>query len=495
MNSHCPSRDNVLPTPRILFATNSERGQCGVFLATARALLCSNPHTDLHFASFAILQKDVEAISREALCEDPTATPIVFHSINAKTHTEVVTANIVASYGKAASFPTPAMTQSFSITTTMEAIRDICGFLLGWDGPEFMKLYDCLNDIIESVMPDLIIVDVLMTPAVTAAWNSGIPFSYLSPNSIKDAAGKSQSRFDLLFKYPALFSGFRYPVPWRLKPLNAFFVLYLLYRLLREPSLSTTKRFIEEKTGKPMKTLSDRGTDFACFKFFVSSLPEIDFPMSIPPYVVPCGPIIAEGPPIFEVDRQLAVWLSKGPTVYVNLGSLYKMSEERAEELAKALAETLTEVDKLQPDAPQMQVLWKLKKLGDYELAASGCTEYFYRLGDAPNNDRVRIVDWLVAPPISILRAGNIACSVHHGGANSYNEALLVEMLGIGLHGCRNTQPVFHSEELSRQLLRVLIGNGAKEMKMKALKLAAVCEQYGSGPKIAAEGILKLVAK
>ena len=36
----------------------------------------------------------------------------------------------------------------------------------------------------------------------------------------------------------------------------------------------------------------------------------------------------------------------------------------------------------------------------------------------------VRITDWLIAEPISILKSGGIVCSVNHGGANSYFEAV-----------------------------------------------------------------------
>lgn len=430
--------------PRILLATNSERGQCGVFLATARALLRADHHVDLHFASFANLQKDVEAISDDVVRGDPAAKRITFQTIDAKTHREVVTASIVAKYGKDAPFPTPAMCRPLSITTTMEALQDVCGFLLGWEGPEFMKVLDSFNDIIESAAPDLIIVDALMTPGVTAAWNSGIPFSYLSPNSIKEAAAKAQPRRDILFKHPAsvtetllliinnvlissyrLFSGFRYPVPWYLWPLNVFYLFYLVYCLAREPTLSATKKYVEEKTGKPMRTFRDRGNNLPDYvKFFVSSLPELDFPVTSAPYIVPCGPIVEEGPSISDSDPQLASWLARGPTIYVNLGSLYQMTEQQAEEFARALRMVLAEVDRSRPDARKMQVLWKLKKHGEYETASAQCKVYS-AFGMEMDHDRLHIVNWLDPPPISILRSGNVVCSVHHGGANSYNEAIL----------------------------------------------------------------------
>lgn len=85
----------------------------------------------------------------------------------------------------------------------MATIRDICSFLIGWDGPGFMEVYDSFNEIITLVAPDLIIVDLLMSPAISAAWNSGVRMSYLSPNSIKDFVGIYQPYLSFLWKYPA----------------------------------------------------------------------------------------------------------------------------------------------------------------------------------------------------------------------------------------------------------------------------------------------------
>lgn len=76
-----------------------------------------------------------------------------------------------------------------------------------------------------------------------------------------------------------------------------------------------------------------------------------------------------------------------------------------------------------------------------------------------------------------------------------YEYASRVEMLGIGIKGCQKYQPVFQASELSQRLLRVINGKDAEQMKSKALELAWVCKQHGSGPAKAAEGILKLATE
>jgi hypothetical protein len=46
-------------------------------------------------------------------------------------------------------------------------------------------------------------------------------------------------------------------------------------------------------------------------------------------------------------------------------------------------------------------------------------------LGREMDEDRVRVVGWLEAEPAAVLTTGRVVCSVHHGGANSYYEAVV----------------------------------------------------------------------
>jgi hypothetical protein len=78
---------------------------------------------------------------------------------------------------------------------------------------------------------------------------------------------------------------------------------------------------------------------------------------------------------------------------------------------------------------PDIQVLWKIQKRYSYE-------EIKFQDYGAPDeaineilaaelaSDQVRIVNWLKADPVSILGSGHIICSVHHGGSNTYHEAI-----------------------------------------------------------------------
>ncbi|PHH58385.1 hypothetical protein CDD80_2410 [Ophiocordyceps camponoti-rufipedis] len=188
-------------------------------------------------------------------------------------------------------------------------------------------------------------------------------------------------------------------------------------------------------------------------KTLVGSHPELDYPGLVPPHIIACGPIMRTAAAVAESDPELGAWLARGPTVYVNLGSLYSIDEEQALEMARALAVVLGEGGR--------QVLWKLKRMGEYGVGEAG-DGVFDALAGVIGDERVRVVvDWLEAEPLSILASGHVVCSVHHGGANSFYEAVVtgvpqvvlpqwtdtydyaerVELLGIGRLGNRSTMP------------------------------------------------------
>jgi hypothetical protein len=154
------------------------------------------------------------------------------------------------------------------------------------------------------------------------------------------------------------------------------------------------------------------------------ALPEIDFPMpNIPDNVVGCGPIVLPAPPVSESDPDLASWLEKGAsTVLIYLGSHIVSNPNAAMEIAKGLRLVLDRF-------PETQFLWKLK------FNWTEADEFYQILAPEIKSGQVRIPNWLVADPVSILDSGKIICSVNHGGANSFYEVcrfvLRISQLGL----------------------------------------------------------------
>lgn len=204
-------------------------------------------------------------------------------------------------------------------------------------------------------------------------------------------------------------SGFPYPLPWSYLPAN----IYLIYRFLR--SRRQNDRLLQlsryrQACGLPGK-IPCMFEGFGDAHILLPSTPAIDYDFFVPPHVTPCGPIIQPYEPLAETDPALHAWLQQGPTVLINLGSHIVADQRLAAEFAISIKTLLDR-------RPDVQILWKLKTKAD--------------LGDALNvisseieKKRVWVEQWLPAQPIAILTAGNVVCMVHHGGSNSYHEAIL----------------------------------------------------------------------
>ncbi|KAF3484013.1 diacylglycerol o-acyltransferase [Arthroderma uncinatum] len=420
-------------SPRILLISNVERGQCNVFLATARAILHADPNVDLHFASFPALEAEIQSISDDAKRTNASTKPISWHSIAGQTHGEAVSAAIA-------------------------------------------KLYPGEDE--EKTL-------------------------FKTPNLARPLS--------------TLMSGISFPIPWHRVPLNIFFYFYTLRTIATDRGLRGVLQHVTKALGRPARTVRDvinskgPGTPTV----FVNTLPELDFPwLPCPPHVIASGPIVRRVQPISEADPELADWLSGSPTIFINLGTHTKLTEAKAAEFATALNMSLNTMDDRHPSSRPLQILWKLQKAGEYDATASGSRIYSI-LKDKIESNRMRITSWLTAEPLAILQTGNIACFIHHGGANSYNEAVLngvphvvlpswtdcyeyaqrVEYHGIGRIGARKQVPQVEASELSRELLTVLDGEETKSIKRKAQELAAICKEKGDGADAVAYKMLELAKK
>jgi hypothetical protein len=216
-------------------------------------------------------------------------------------------------------------------------------------------------------------------------------------------------RDSLLILSRRAFTGFQFPVPRKLILTNIFLSFRLGYHLVTSPVLKAKRRFLEEKGIKNPIELSFVVKDIPVL---ASTIKEANFPMDFyPPYLTFCGPIAIRRTPAADQDIETVAWLKQAPTILINLGSLFAYNKERARIMANAIGIFLTGTD--------VQVLWKLKKLGEYG------DEVFSSAQPYVDSGRLRIETWLKADPIALLETGHIVLLVHHGGANTYHEALL----------------------------------------------------------------------
>lgn len=130
------------------------------------------------------------------------------------------------------------------------------------------------------------------------------------------------------------------------------------------------------------------------------------------PDVHAVGPMVISTTPAAQQDPELAAWVSQAPTVIFNLGTVQRYTEASASAVAEALSDVLNKTD--------VQVIWKLKKDAQQDFGDG----FLAPLQTHIASGRARVTSWIAVDPSALLETGNIALSVHHGGANLYFETI-----------------------------------------------------------------------
>ncbi|KAF6802332.1 udp-glucoronosyl and udp-glucosyl transferase family protein [Colletotrichum musicola] len=494
------------PVRKILMLTNSEYGQANVFLATARSMLETDPTVEIHIASFKAIKPAVTETAAAIAHDNPHATPIQFHEIDGMSSLEAWFEN-----------PDVGVSRLLEMAPTLCTRPTILSILsrasMPYTGTQLVRNCREVRRIVEEVRPDLAVVDNLFTPGLTVVRQMGVRFVILSPNTLKEFAAPLQPWAAFLWKYPCVGTAFPFPVPWYLIPLNIFYIFVFVFFMIFDGRARETRKHLTDETGA---RIFDQGELITAppkdLKMLVASSPDLDFPLKyIPENVIPCGPIVKSVASVGDVDPELHNWLARGPTVLINLGSLSYTTEGQAVEMATAVAAVRRAWQRSGREG-NLQFLWKLKRShgGDaYEVHEKGCRiEEILRVDfDA---DAVRVMGWVKAEPYAVLQTGNVVCSVNHGGANSYWEALCAgvpqvvlsvwadtydfahraEYLGIGRWGSRRSAPGVEAKEFGAALLRVLIGPEAEGIRTRAKEIAEL-RLRGEGRDVAARHILE----
>ncbi|ODN75856.1 hypothetical protein L202_05848 [Cryptococcus amylolentus CBS 6039] len=429
--------------PSLLFLTSPEHGQANCQFAV---ITCLREHygddIDIHLCSYPEL-------------ENRTLPSVTFHSVKGE--------GIVKYFEKITGSPKAGLQEAFKTISSPTGFLPACMAyprllpLLHPESPEeYVASANDVAKILADVNPDFIVCDDLFDQARDAIINSGRKFILISPNTIKEVAGKNQG-LGRLWKWPALVSGYAYPVPWHLIPLNIVATIFPLFYFRRYERFLTLIR-TRNAAGYPDLLPKWQANQTKYSKIMCMSTPEAEIPAVYPPGVICCGPILQHSKPLQEVNEKMYEWVMAKPTVLIVLGSHFVTSEEYANKVMAALNVLL--------DArPDIQVLWKVRKDCEFEIA-----------GWKEKEDRVKVVQWLEADPIAILETGNIVCFVNHGGSNSYHEALQtgtpqiilaawvdcydfatrLEYLGNGAWGNKGSAPGCDTKTLTKALLKVI---------------------------------------
>lgn len=189
---------------RILLLTNVDRGEANVFLATAAALVETDSSVELHFATFPGLEEPVAAVSQNARRHAPDAREIVYHSISGLTMADGLKKYLAENNVPRKDDYLPlSFLAPLRFSTTLKAIGDTIPIMVPYGSVDMAEIVSCIIDIINSVKADLVVVDTLMTAALTACYHLGVKFACLSPNAIKEFAAPVQPWAAGLWRYPA----------------------------------------------------------------------------------------------------------------------------------------------------------------------------------------------------------------------------------------------------------------------------------------------------
>ncbi|OJJ42747.1 hypothetical protein ASPZODRAFT_155200 [Penicilliopsis zonata CBS 506.65] len=449
--------------PKILLLTNSEYGQAIVTLSVAHEFLLRD--YDVHVASFSPLRRQVDDLNARAAKYGATGT-VTFHEVAGLSMKE-------AFKQRWSSTGYPMHPPGFH--ASLETFRSLLVQLFAaWDGPGYMEGYESVLAIMEEIQPEIITVEPAFGQAVDACQKSGREFIVLSPNFYLDHV--VQPRLGNVWKYPAVCSGYPFPIPWRLFLPNIYLNAGIIKTYVSSPITKALNRYRNERgLSGPLPIYMSLTNPR--IPFVLACTPEIDLPCHFTKQYTGCGPILLPYRPVAVESPELAAWLAKAPTVLINLGSNVEYTAEDVKQFVEGIQVLLS-------CRSDVQVLWKRRMLAGQDGDSV--------LPDDPSFvKRVRIENWLDVDPGCILESGNVICMVHHGGANSYNEAITagiphivlpvwfdtyafanrVEYHGIGVWGSKKSAPHANGKELGEAFRRVLASEESETMHTKAQAL------------------------
>jgi hypothetical protein len=391
----------------ILFITNSELGQSTVVLAVAYEFLLRSEY-DVHVASFPALEKAVLELNNDVskLSGVPTPNKARFHTIAGKSMKEA----LQGTTGFIEMHPP-------GVAGAVAAYKEVVPATMGcWRGAEYMIGYSSTCEIINEIQPSFCCVDPLFSQGTDACNELGQKFCLLSPNTFKDHVIVQQPAGGAIWKFPQLCSAFSYPMDWY----HTFANIYLTFKIVQSRATNPLIKEINEyrhSCGIKGDLPSLFGGHGDNVNIVCMSTPETELPFWVPSTVTGAGPILLPTLPITQTHPELANWLSLRPTILINLGSHILFDEEFATEFATGLRVLLDR-------RPDIQILWKLKAQDETKERLYSKDGGFQIIAKELAEGRVRIEEWLPAEPIAILRSGSVICMIHHGGSNSYHEAI-----------------------------------------------------------------------
>ncbi|KAL0951773.1 hypothetical protein HGRIS_008444 [Hohenbuehelia grisea] len=464
---------------RILLFTYSEHGQANTILALAEELARRQSVQQVNVCSYPDLRKRVEAIHARS------SSPVIFHPLEGPNFEGLMKLNGLT-FDDLRHPPSSKSIEGFRTLDRMVHLHD---------DEAYRKVVEASMTLIKSLDPDIIILDMVSDFAVDACRLLDRRYIVNTPLQSMDILRMLQPWGKALWYYPAVFSGNPFPVPWRLFFSNIVINIKMIATFMSNPLMNASPASRKKngyKGGHPLREYFHPDINFIS-----PSIVETDFPHFCPPNIRRFGTITLDTVPLEQSDPELHAWLDRKRTVVIVLGTHINYSENTATAFICGLLEYLP---------TDMQVLWKLKNKSEVGHIVEG----FMDKAEVEDRNRFKIVDWIVGDPSAIMVHPNVACYVHHGGANSFHECCLagvpqlilamwldlydtaskVEYRGLGIYGNKSCAPGVDAVEFGKALARITTsGPEADQIKANTTRVAKLCKEAG-GKKAAVDFIL-----
>jgi hypothetical protein len=319
----------------VLFVTDEHPGFYNVHLSTVYSLLEKYPQVEIHYASFPKAAQRVQQISSLASKRGSRAKAVTFHPLPGLGFVDTLTKVLG---GQTTTTHRPGLSAG-------DHFAKYIGFYVApWPAEEYWTLYESCHRLIDEVDPAVITIDTFFSPAVDAARDERRLHALITPNILSDMLPAEQPAWTLFWKYPALGSGFPYPVPWSLIPANIYINFKIIRGLFHLPVVTTKREFLKKKGIK--RPIDFMGLYRPDVPWLTQTLPGAHLPLvTIPRNVTLTGPINLAGlEEETSAAKELLEWTKK-PTVLISLGSGFKYVEYQARVMLEAMQHVLKETD------------------------------------------------------------------------------------------------------------------------------------------------------
>ncbi len=255
--------------------------------------------------------------------------------------------------------------------------------------------YRRMLDVIDSLDPVRMVIDVLTYPAIDAAMTRGVPFALTVP-SLPSSTARTP------WNYPSGLTDLPRRMNVRQLATNVLFGLRIALAMIARTSVV---QFAKKRKAMGIKNPNAKPSDYveAAALVLASSVFGLEYEFPAPPQVNLVGAFVSEASTGSAEDPDLSRWLDENDSVvYMGFGTLMQLSRDQVGALLGA-------IERL---GPEHKFLWKLPAAQQKLLPAES---------ELPSN--LRVENWIPSQ-LDVLAHPHVRTFVTHGGSNGFHESM-----------------------------------------------------------------------